>query len=106
VFTSTLLGYATKDDLLGRFWANGGDDHLARERQLLIDFLVKETGGDMYYRGRDIELSHRGMGINEADWTRFIEIVTKVAGELGVGPTEGGEVMAFLDSLKTDVVTA
>jgi len=29
-----------------------------------------------------------------------------VAGELGVGPTEGGEVMDFLNSLKADIVTA
>ena len=68
--------------------------------------LVKETGGKMYYTGRDMALSHQGMGINEADWERFIEIVTSVAGELGVGATEGGEVMAFLDSLKADIVTA
>ena len=54
----------------------------------------------------NMKLAHGGMGINEADWARFIEIVTKVAGELGVGPTEGGEVMAFLDSLKGDIVEA
>lgn len=51
-------------------------------------------------------LSHQGMGITEADWARFIEIVTSVAGELGVGPTEGGEVLELLDSLKADIVTA
>ena len=30
----------------------------------------------------------------------------RIARELGVGPTEGGEVMAFLESLKADIVTA
>jgi hemoglobin len=60
----------------------------------------------MYYTGRDMALAHQGMGITEPDWTRFIEIVTGVAGELGVGPTEGGEVMEFLNSLKDDIVTA
>jgi hypothetical protein len=54
---------------------------------------------------RDMALAHQGMGITEADWTRFIEIAMSVAGELGVGPPEGGEVMAFLDSLKADIVT-
>jgi|GEM_PF-6765542 len=39
-------------------------------------------------------------------WNRFIEIVVSVAGDMGVGSTEGGEVMAFLDSLKADIVTA
>jgi hemoglobin len=106
MFATTLVGQARTDELLARFWANRGEDRNARERQLLIDYLVKETGGQMYYTGRDMALSHSGMGITEADWARFIEIVTSVAGELGVGPTEGGEVMAFLSSLKADIVTA
>jgi hemoglobin len=106
MFATTLVDQARKDDVLGRFWSNRGEDRIDRERQLLIDYLVRETGGQMYYTGRDMALTHQGMGITEADWTRFIEIVTNVAGELGVGPTEGGEVLAFLDGLKADIVTA
>lgn len=106
MFSTTVVGMARKDDLLRRFWTNRGDDRNARELQLLIDYFVKETGGQMYYKGRDMALAHQGMGITEADWTRFIEIVVSVAGDMGVGPTEGGEVMTFLDSLKSDIVTA
>lgn len=106
MFATTVVGHARNDQSLGRFWTNRGEDRNARELQLLIDFFVKETGGQMYYRGRDMALSHKGMGITEADWSRFIEIVVKVAVEMGVGPDEGGEVMGFLDSLKADIVTA
>jgi hemoglobin len=106
MFSTTVVELARKDDLLGRFWTNRGEDRNARELQLLIDFFVKETGGQMYYKGRDMALSHQGMGITEADWTRFIDIVISVAGDMGVGETEGGEVMAFLESLKADIVTA
>lgn len=106
MFATNLVGQAQKDELLGRFWANRGEDRIARELQVLIDYLVKETGGQMYYTGRDMATAHQGMGITEADWARFIEIVISVAGELGVGPTEGGEVMDFLNSLKADIVTA
>ncbi len=60
----------------------------------------------MYYRGRNMALVHQGMGITEVDWARFIEIVVSVAGDMGVGPDEGGEVMAFLESLKADIVSA
>lgn len=105
-FATMVVGNAQADDLLGRFWANRNEDSNARDLQSLIDYLVKQTGGQMYYRGRDMALAHKGMGIDDADWVRFIEIVTGVAGELGVGPEEGGEVMAFLDSLKGDIVNA
>lgn len=105
LFASKLVRQAQADALLRRFWANRGEDRKARELQMLIDYLVRETGGQMYYTGRDMALAHKGMGITQADWARFIEIVVSVAGELGVGATEGGEVMAFLDTLKADIVT-
>ena len=106
MFATQLVGQAQKDDLLARFWENRGQDRIDRELQLLIDYLVNQTGGQMYYTGRDMALSHQGMGITEADWARFLEITGSVAGDLGVGPTEGGEVMDFLDSLKANIVTA
>lgn len=106
VFAGKLISQAQSDSLLGRFWANRGEDRIARELQMLVDYLVRETGGQMYYTGRDMALSHAGMGITDADWTRFLEIVVSVAGELGVGAQEGSEVLAFLDSLKNDIVTA
>jgi hemoglobin len=106
MFATKLVGQAQQNELLARFWANRGQDRIDRELQLLIDYLVNQTGGQMYYTGRDMVVTHQGMGITEADWARFIEITANVAGELGVGPTEGGEVMEFLDSLKADIGTA
>jgi hypothetical protein len=46
------------------------------------------------------------MGITETDWARLMELVVSVAGSLGVGETEGAEVMAFMESYKSDIVTA
>lgn len=66
---------------------------------------VKETGGQMYYKGRDMALTFAGMEIAEADWTRCIEVVVGVAGDMGVGETDGGEVMGFLESLQREIVT-
>ena len=106
MFATKLISQAQADELLGRFWANRGEDRKARDLQILINFLVNQTGGQMYYTGRDMALAHKGMGITDGDWDRFIDIVISVAGELGVGETEGGEVMAFLNGLKGDIVTA
>lgn len=106
MFATQLIEQAQKDGVLGRFWQNRGADRNARDLQVLIDYLVNQTGGQMYYTGRDMALAHQGMGITDGDWDRFIQIVINVAGALGVGETEGGEVMAFLESLKADIVTA
>ncbi len=103
-FTTDLLGRLRADDKLGRFWENRGKDGMAREHQLLIDFLVNATGGHMVYTGRTMRVSHEGMGIDEEDWSRFIGHVKATAGELGVGATEGGEVLGFLDTLKADLM--
>ncbi len=106
MFATKVVHQAQADALLGRFWASRGQDRLDSELQLLINYLVHKTGGQMYYAGREMDVAHKGMGITEADWGRFIEIVGSVAGELGVQPTEGGEVMTFFDSLKADIVEA
>jgi hemoglobin len=106
VFANKLVDRLSKDDKLGRFWANRSADGIARERQLLVDYLCSVTGGSMVYTGRDMKLSHAGMKIDAEDWSRFIEGVGATAGELGVGPTEGGEVMAFLATLEAQIVEA
>jgi hemoglobin len=103
-FTTSLLGRLQSDSKLARFWQNRGKDGLAREHQLLIDYLVHVTGGHMVYTGRNMRTSHEGMGIDEEDWKRFIDHVIATAGELGVGEREGREVLGFLDTLKADVM--
>src|SRR5882672_10726217 len=66
-----LLQRLRNDPLLGRFWAHRGEDGVQREKQLLIDYLCENTGGPLYYRGRNMALAHRGMRISESDWDAF-----------------------------------
>ncbi|MCG3267264.1 group 1 truncated hemoglobin [Yoonia sp. I 8.24] len=106
MFATQVVERAQKHDELARFWLNRNEDTNARDLQSLIDFLVNSTGGQMYYRGRDMALAHKGMGITSNDWKCFIGIVVGVAGEMGVGEAEGSEVMRFLDTLKDDIVSA
>jgi hemoglobin len=67
-----LLARLRADPQLGRFWAHRGEDGITREKQLLIDFLCSNAGGPVYYRGRDMVLTHRGMRISESDWNVFL----------------------------------
>jgi hemoglobin len=48
MFATKLIGEAQQDDILGRFWENRGADRNARDLQMLIDYLVNQTGGQMY----------------------------------------------------------
>jgi len=59
------------DPQLSRFWKHRRKDGMRREKQLLIDFLCASAGGPLYYTGRDIKLSHEGMGISESYWQAF-----------------------------------
>src|SRR5262247_1293938 len=71
-FANDLLPRLQADPQLGRFWQNRGDDGIAREKQLLIDYLSSSAGGPVYYTGRDMKTSHKGMKISESDWSAFL----------------------------------
>lgn len=92
------------DPQLGRFWKNRAEDSIMRERQLLIDFLCANAGGPMYYRGRDMKLSHRGMGINESDWNVFLGHAAATLAKFKVPESEQRDVVAFVQTLKKDIV--
>jgi hemoglobin len=99
-----LLPRLRSDPQLGRFWAHRGEDGINREKQLLIDFLCAGSGGPMYYRGRDMALCHRGMSISESDWTVFLGHAGATLAKLQVPEAEQREVVAFVQSLKKDIV--
>ncbi len=103
-FTNDLLPRMQADPELGRFWKNRGDDGIAREHQLLIDYLCANSGGPMYYTGRDMKLTHVGMKISERDWEIFLEHAGATMKALDVPKQECDEVGAFVASLKSDIV--
>jgi hemoglobin len=72
-FANDLLPRLQADSQLGRFCQNRGDDGIAREKQLLIDYLCASAGGPLYYTGRDMKTSHKGMKISESDWSIFLQ---------------------------------
>ena len=104
VAVDEILPRLAQDSQLGRFWRNRGEDGIARERQLLIDYISNAAGGPMYYTGRDMKLSHAGMAIGEDDWTRFIGHVGAALDHLSVGDPERADVLGFMESLKGDIV--
>lgn len=105
-FANDLMPRLQADALLARFWENRAADSLAREKQLLIDFLCISSGGPMYYTGRDMKMSHVGMGITESDWAQFLEHAGATMEALQIPQQECDDVVAFVLSLKDDIVEA
>ena len=105
-FVDDLLPRLESDSQLGRFWQNRGDDGVKREQQLLVDYLCANAGGPMYYTGRDMKLSHEGMKISESDWSVFLGHAGDTMTALSVPQQECDDVVAFVLSLKDDIVEA
>ena len=103
-FANDLLPRLQGDSVLGRFWEHRGDDGIAREKQLLIDFLCHNAGGPVYYTGRDMKTSHKGMRISEEDWSIFIGHAVETMKALQVPERECGEIAEFVSGLKNEIV--
>ncbi|WP_310621737.1 group I truncated hemoglobin [Flexibacterium corallicola] len=101
---NNLLPRLQNDELLGRFWQNRGDDGIAREKQLLIDYLANAAGGPMYYTGRDMVATHKGMGITDSDWSAFLGHLKATLSSFDVPQVEFHDVVAFITSLKDEVL--
>ena len=99
-----LLPRLMSDSQLGRFWENRGADGINREEQLLIDFLCSSAGGPLLYTGRDNKTSHKGMGISESDWEKFIAHLNATLEKFELPQQEHSDVIGFIESTKADIV--
>jgi hemoglobin len=99
-----LLARLQSDSQLARFWQHRGEDGLKREKQLLVDFLCSSAGGPLYYTGRDMKISHKGIRITESDWSAFLGHLNATFDAFQVPQAERDEVVAFVQSTKPDIV--
>lgn len=98
------FGRMIADPQLGRFFTARGDDRLRRARQLTVDFICEVAGGPCYYTGREMKITHVGMGINESDWNRSVELLVATLDKFKVPATEKEEVLATIGGLKGQIV--
>lgn len=60
----------------------------------------------MYYTGRDMKTTHKGMKISESDWSIFLEHAGATMKALQVPQQECDDVVVFVLGLKKDIVEA
>ena len=102
-----MLMVRIKDDgKLRRFYDHRGADGIAREQQLLVDFLSESTGGPMVYTGRKMETVHVGMHLDNEDWKRAMDHLAATLDIFEVPEQERSEVMGFHENLKSIIVEA
>lgn len=101
-----LLPRLREDPRLARYWQHMGEDSLKRSKQRLIDFLCSGAGGPLYYTGRDMKTTHKGMGISENDWSAFMGHLHATLEAFQVPQPERDEAVAFIQSTKKDMVEA
>ncbi len=89
---------------LGRFWANRGNDGVQREKQLVINFIVNRAGGPLFYAGREMELSHKGMKISDSDWRILMEHLRATLEKFKLHRRERSDVISFIESTKATMV--
>jgi len=92
------------DPKLGRFWAHRGADGVKREKQLVVNFIVDRAGGPLFYSGRDMVTSHKGMKISESDWRIFMTHLRATLEKFKVPDHEKSDVIGFVESLKITMV--
>ena len=104
--TKDLMLRIKADSQLGRFYQYRGKDGVQREEQLLVDFLCSSAGGPMYYTGRDMKTLHIGMKLSESDWSALLGHLNTTLETFQVSQAERDDVVAFIQSTKTDIVEA
>jgi hemoglobin len=103
---SDLLPRLRGDPQLAHFWQYRSDDNLQRSKQLLIDFLCSSAGGPVYYAGRDMKTSHKGMNISEANWTAFLGHLHTTLEFFQIAQVERDDLTAFIQSTRIEMVEA
>ena len=92
------------DKQFEKFFVGHSDDSKKRIRQHILDQFCAATGGPCIYTGREMKTSHAGLGITNADWDAAAKHLVASLDKFKVPEKEKGEVLAFVTSLKKDIV--
>jgi hemoglobin len=71
---------------------------------LFYGFPIRSAGGPTFYLGRDMKTSHKGMGIDDDDYTALKGHLAATLQKFSVPDRERNDVMAFISSLEEQVV--
>jgi hemoglobin len=91
------------DARINAFFANAD---AARINKLLVEFIGELTGGPEKYSGRTMKEVHSPMGIQKVHFDALMEDLAKALDQQKVPEKEKAEIIALLNPLSKDIVTA
>jgi hemoglobin len=103
-FVRDLMPRLRTDPILAVYWKGISEDSARRGDQLTVDFICAAFEGPVYYAGRDMKLSHKGLGISEPEWDIFMPHVAATLDSVGIAPREKEEFLKITAGLKWDIV--
>lgn len=94
------------DPLIGKYFIGLSTNSTQRLRQLLVDQFCQAAAGPCIYTGRTMKLSHSGIGggLTNKEFDAFVNAVARALDKNGVKKTEKDEVLAFVNSLRSQIV--
>jgi len=98
------IGRLIADKQFERFFVGHSVDSKKRIRQHILDQFCEATGGPCVYTGRDMKTSHTGLGLSNADWDAAAKHLVASLDKFKVPAKEKDEVLAFVTTLKKDIV--
>ena len=98
------IGRLVADKQFQKFFSGFSNDSKKRIRQHFVDQICAAAGGPCVYTGRDMKTTHGGLGITEKEWNAGNKHLLGSLDKFKVPRREKDEVMAFVATLKKDIV--
>src|ERR1041384_2197176 len=98
------IGRLVADKQFEKFFVGHSTDSKKRIRPHILAQFCAATGGPCIYTGRDMKTTHGGLGITEADWDAAAKHLAASLDKFKVAEKEKGEILAFVTTLKKDIV--
>jgi hemoglobin len=89
------------DTRINRFF-NGTD--IPHFKMVLTDQICEASGGPCKYTGRDMQATHRGMGITNAHFDALVEDLVGALDKFKVPAKEKNDLLAVLGPMRKDIV--
>lgn len=73
-------------------------------KQMMVELICEQTGGDCKYSGKEMKAAHTGMKITDDQWNAAIADLTLALDEYKISEQDKSEFFSLLSKYKEDIV--